>query len=48
MLGEHFSTSARLNWLYRAGSYDVFGLALLAERIADRFGLDEPGKNPDE
>jgi len=23
-------------------SYDVFGLALLAARIADRFGLDEP------
>jgi hypothetical protein len=23
-------------------TYDVFGLALLAARIADRFGLDEP------
>ncbi len=29
-------------------SYDVFGLALLAARIADRFGLDEPGEKPDE
>jgi hypothetical protein len=27
-------------------SYDVFGLPLLAARIADRFGLDEPGKTP--
>ncbi len=29
-------------------SYDVFGLALLAARIADRFGLDEPREKPDE
>jgi hypothetical protein len=29
-------------------SYDVFGLALLAARIADRLGLDEPGEKPDE
>jgi 4-amino-4-deoxy-L-arabinose transferase-like glycosyltransferase len=29
-------------------SYDVFGLALLASRIADRFGLDEPTGKPAE
>jgi hypothetical protein len=29
-------------------SYDVFGLALLAARIADRLGLDEPREKPDE
>jgi 4-amino-4-deoxy-L-arabinose transferase-like glycosyltransferase len=29
-------------------SYDVFGLALLAARIADRLSLDEPGEKPDE
>src|ERR687890_1208353 len=29
-------------------TYDVFGLALLAARIADRLSLDEPGEKPDE
>jgi len=29
-------------------TYDVFGLALLAACIADRFGLDDPGRKPAE
>ena len=29
-------------------SYDVFGLALLASRVADRFGLEEVGRKPAE
>jgi hypothetical protein len=29
-------------------SYDVFGLALLAARITDRFGLQESGEKPPE
>jgi hypothetical protein len=29
-------------------TYDIFGLALLAARVADRFGLEELGRKPAE